>query len=439
MSSTIKQTNRDGLVEAKVLLVEADATDAQKVWLALSEARGAIEVRQGLFNMTWVDRLAPALELLAKEKFDALLLDLQLPNSDGFETLQQVRAAAADVPVIVLTGMDDDGQALAAIQGGAQDYAAKDRLDGRLLGRTIRHAIERQRAEAQLRRHAREVEAARARIEQQAAELRARAEQLDRINRELDDFAYIASHDLKEPLRGIAAYCEILLEDYHDKIDAAGQRRLNKLGDLCRRLETLVGDLLTYCRVGGIRPAQTGIDLSAVVHEAIETLQPVIERRRASVRVADRLPTVTGDATLIGMVLSNLITNALKFNDNAQPSVEIGCTPTEPPTIYVRDDGIGIDAKYHEEIFTIFRRLHGRKEYEGSGAGLTIVRKIIESHGGRIWLESELGNGTTFYFTLAPAKQQKLIPRRPSEPSPKSPHWTDHSRRRKRKRRQIAK
>ncbi|HUT13246.1 MAG TPA: ATP-binding protein [Thermoguttaceae bacterium] len=439
MSGTIKQTNRSGPAETRVLLVEHDPADAQRVWLALSEARGAMEVQQGLFNMTWVERLAPALDLLAQEKFDALLLDLQLPDAEGFETLERVRKTAADVPVIVLTAMDDDGQALLAIQGGAQDYAAKDRLDGRLLGRTIRHAIERQRAEVQLRRHAREVEAARTRIEQQAAELRARAEQLDRINRELDDFTYIASHDLKEPLRGIAAYCDILREDYHDKIDAAGQQRLNKLGDLCKRLETLVGDLLTYCRVGGIRPAQTGIDLSAVVHEALETLLPVIERRRASVRVADRLPTVTGDATLIGMVLSNLITNALRFNDNAQPSVEIGCMPTDPPAIYVRDDGIGIEAKHHEEIFTIFRRLHGRKEYEGSGAGLTIVRKIIESHGGRIWLESELGNGTTFYFTLAPAKEQKLIPRQATEPSPKPPHWAERSHRGKRKRRRLVK
>jgi len=191
---------------------------------------------------------------------------------------------------------------------------------------------------------------------------------------------------------------------------------LNKLGDLCKRLETLVGDLLTYCRVGGIRPAQTGIDLSAVVHEVLETLLPVIERRRAAVRVADRLPTVTGDATLIGMVLSNLITNALKFNDNAEPSVEIGCMPTDPPTIYVRDDGIGIDAKHYEEIFTIFRRLHGRKEYEGSGAGLTIVRKM-----------------------LAPAKEQKLIPRRATETPPKPPHWTERSHRGKRRRRRLVK
>lgn len=277
--------NHNHIEDVQVLLVEANPAATQMVRRGLRAVNGAMEVRHGLFTVTRVERLAPALELLAREKFSAVLLDLQLPDSDGLDTIARVRAVAANVPIIVLTGFDDDGQALAAIQQGAQDYVAKDRLDGRLLSRTIRHAIERKRAEVQLLCHAREVEAARARIEQQAAELQARAEQLDRINRELDDFTYIASHDLKEPLRGIAAYCEILLEDYHEKLDEDGQHRLHTLVHLCGRLENLIGDLLTYCRVGGTRPADTGIDLHAVLDDVLETLRPAIDRRGASVRV----------------------------------------------------------------------------------------------------------------------------------------------------------
>ncbi|NQU26061.1 MAG: response regulator [Candidatus Nealsonbacteria bacterium] len=409
----------------KILLVEDCPADAQRVRRVLSEARGAMEIRGGLFSVEWIGRLDAALEALSTRPFNVVLLSLQISRTDGLKALARLRAAA-DVPIVVLTDYDDDGLALAAIRRGAQDYVAKDRLDGRLLRRTLRHAVERHRGEAELLRHAREVEAARARIEQQAHELRQRAEQLDRINRELDDFTYIASHDLKEPLRGINAYCDILLEDYHDKLDDDGQRRLHTLGKLCGRLETLIDDLLTYCRVGGTCPAQTGIDLGRVVEDVLETLCPAIEQRGATVRVAGPLPPATGDATLIGMVIGNLISNGMKFNENRQACIEIGCLAADPPTLYVRDNGIGIEPCHHDEIFSIFRRLHSRKQYEGSGAGLTIVRKIVESHGGRIWLESQPGVGTTFFFTLAPAKES------PSpQPVTGPPHWIENAHQRR--------
>lgn len=419
----------------RVLLVEDNPIDARTVREVLSEARGAMDVRHGLFTVTRVERLEPALELLVAERFGVVLLDLRLPDSDGLETLAQIRSAAGNTPIVVLAGVDDDRLALAAIQQGAQDFLAKGRLESSLLRRTIRHAVERKRGEVQLRRHTREVELAHAHIEKQAQELKRRTEQLDRINRELDDFAYIASHDLKEPLRGISAYCEMLLEDYGLKLDDGGQHKLETLVNLCNRLETLISDLLTYCRVGGPTPAETGIDLNAVTDEVLDTLRPAIDYRNATVRVVDHLPTVTGDPTLIGMAISNLVSNGIKFNDNDRPVVEIGCLPTSPPTIFVRDDGIGIAEKHHEAIFTIFRRLHTRKEYDGSGAGLTIVRKIVESHGGRVWLESERGSGSTLYLTLEPseapsdtlAETAAEIPTEeiatPVESAKKGPHW----------------
>ncbi len=410
----------------EVLLIEDSAADARTVQLALSEGRGAMSVRSGLFAVTHATRLQEALSLLGQKRFDVVLLDLVLldpglPDSAGLEALSAVRAAAASVPVVILTGIDDDGLALSAIQQGAQDCLAKDHLEGRILSRTIRHAIERKRTEIELLRHTREVEAARARIEQQAAELRARAEQLDRINHDLDDFTYITSHDLKEPLRGISAYCEILLEDYHDKLDVGGRCRLETLVKLCDRLTALIDNLLTYSRVGQVRPPDDRLDLNALASEVLTALDPAIVQRNASVKIVGRLPAVRGNATFIGMVFNNLISNALKFNDSQRREVEIGALAGNPPVIYVKDNGIGITKKHHEEIFTIFRRLHGRKKYEGTGAGLTIVRKIITSHGGRIWLESEPGQGTAFFFTLAPAAKK------PSKKPPRPPHWISRS------------
>jgi len=246
----------------------------------------------------------------------------------------------------------------------------------------------------------------------------------DRTSREQDDFACVVAHDLKEPLRAISAYCQILKEDYEEKLDDEGRRRLDALVQMSTRLGELIDSLLTYSRLGTI-PATPRIALAQVVRQTLETLRPAIGECDGCVRVADRLPEVHGDAGLVGIVLANLISNGLKFNQNERPEVEIGCLAGEPPIIYVRDNGIGIAPEHHEAIFAIFRRLHSRSQYEGSGAGLTIVRKIVELHGGRVWLESEPGRGSTFFFTLAPGDRAPA-----PKPSAKPPHWLDQPSRR---------
>jgi signal transduction histidine kinase len=396
----------------EVLLIDDGTTEADRGCQALNEPCGAMADHRVQFHFCRIDSLEPAIRLLARQAFDVVLLDLNLPDSPALEILAKVRTAVENVPIVVLAALDDDALALNVIRQGAQDYLAKDPLDARVLRRTLLQAIERKRAEVQLLRHARQMEQAHARIERQAGELRARAEELDRINRELGDFAYIASHDLKEPLRGIRAYCEILLEDYHDKLDATGHRRLATLVRLCGRLENLISDLLTFCRLGGVRPAETSIDLHQVLDEVLDAMHPTIERRGAVVRVVGQLPKLTGDSTLIGMVLANLIANGMKFNDRTQPLVEIGSLATDPPTLYVRDNGIGIDPAH--------------QRYEGTGAGLTIVKKIVELHGGQIWVESEPGEGTVFYFTLAPTTNACTDQAQATKSPPNPPHWTTH-------------
>jgi PAS domain S-box-containing protein len=228
--------------------------------------------------------------------------------------------------------------------------------------------------------------------------LEAKAAALAKINRELDDFTYIASHDLKEPLRGISSYCQILLEDYGAKLDDDARRRLEALVGLCQRLSRLIDDLLTYSQIGRSEPDIGPTDLNEIVADVVDTLGPTIDGRNAVVQVRGTLPTVEADRVLVGEVFRNLIANALKFNDTERPTVEIGSFADS--TFYVRDNGIGIPECHHEAIFTMFRRLHSRRAYEGTGAGLTFVRKIVEAHGGRVWLESQLGCGSTFYFTL---------------------------------------
>ena len=234
-----------------------------------------------------------------------------------------------------------------------------------------------------------------------------------------EEFAFAVAHDLKQPLQGIRAYCELLQDDYEEQLDAEGRRRLNVLIKLCDRLAGSISGLLQYCRSGEITASDAEVDLNAVVDDVVEAVRPVLDARRGLVEIVDRLPAVRCDATLVGEVLTNLISNGLKFNESPRPRIEIGALPGDPPVFYVRDNGIGIPDEHHEDVFAMFRRLHGRERYEGTGAGLAITRKIVESHGGRVWLESEPGVGTTFFFTLAPAPREPRDAKSLTQP----PHW----------------
>lgn len=240
-------------------------------------------------------------------------------------------------------------------------------------------------------------------------------QELRRSNADLDAFAYVASHDLKEPLRGIHNYASFLLEDYQDKLESEGQEKLRTLMKLTRRMESLIESLLSFSRIGRSKLALQEINLSAVLTEVLELLNSRLGESSIQVRIPRKLPTAIADQTQLEEVWVNLISNAAKYNDKPQRWIEIGHIATherqglgvpegvpEAATIYyVQDNGIGIRGRHHQDIFRIFKRLHGREEFGGgTGAGLTITKKIIERHGGQIWLESTVGEGSRFFFTL---------------------------------------
>lgn len=225
---------------------------------------------------------------------------------------------------------------------------------------------------------------------------------LERSHSELDSFAYVASHDLKEPLRGIHNYAEMLREDYAEKLDAEAKSRLLALSRLSQRMDELLDSLLEYSRLGRVQFERADVDTRQTVQEALEFLHARVVSDNVQISVAENLPVVKGDYMRLVEVFANLITNAIKYNTQTRKVIEIGVENTaDHPTFFVRDNGIGIQKEHQDQIFHIFRRLHARDEFGGgSGAGLTITKRIIERHGGHIWVESEANKGTTFRFTF---------------------------------------
>ena len=247
--------------------------------------------------------------------------------------------------------------------------------------------------------------------------------ELERSNDDLDSFAYIASHDLKEPLRGIHNYSSFLMEDYGETLNSDGVSKLETLMRLTKRMENLIDSLLHYSRLGRTELSLHNTDLNDVVNNAVDVIR-ISQNKDVDIRIPRKLPTIECDTTQISELFSNLISNGLKYNDKTEKWVEIGfinpivdveeyqllythSSDCEPPIIfYVKDNGIGIRAKHLETVFRIFKRLHAPNRYGGgTGAGLTIVKKIVERHGGTIWLESTFKGGSTFYFTLQPDRE----------------------------------
>lgn len=238
-------------------------------------------------------------------------------------------------------------------------------------------------------------------------ELKAHAEALARSNAELEQFAYVASHDLQEPLRKIQSYCQLLERRYKDELDERGKTYINFVVDGSERMQNLVRDLLAFARVRSAAKPLQPTDAGASLQEALGYLETPIQEADAEVRAAP-LPLVNADPSQMTQVFQNLISNAIKFRrPDAKPVIDVRAhLEGHLWHFVVRDNGIGIEPAHLERVFVIFQRLHGRGEYPGTGIGLAICKRVIERFGGRIWVESTPGEGSAFHFTVPALKEE---------------------------------
>jgi light-regulated signal transduction histidine kinase (bacteriophytochrome) len=375
----------------KLLLVDDDEDDYLIARSLLSD------IKTQRYELKWASSYDEAIAAVPLFQPEVCLVDYHLGARNGVEFLRHLREMGCQAALVMLTGHGDREVDMEAMEAGASDYLAKGRIDSLLLERAIRYAIDRKRNELALAEQARA---------------------LARSNTELEDFAYIASHDLKEPLRGIRNYADFIIEDHGAKIGEEGLQQLQTIARLTKRMEDLIETLLHYSRVGRVDLAMVETDLQDILVQVLDSLQISLQEAGIEVRSPKPLPTIVCDQARVAEIFRNLVTNALKYNDKEEKWIEIGfhANESEPATtnghgspspqrkpivFYVRDNGIGIPEQHRDSVFRIFRRLHGRDKYGGgTGAGLTVVKKVVERHEGKIWLESQVGEGTTFYFTL---------------------------------------
>ena len=356
--------------KVRVLLVEDEPADVE---LALNALRGA-----GLCAMGDVAQTREEFtELVRKNVYDVILADFKLPNWNGMESVEILRREGVDIPVILVSGELGELTAVECIKQGASDYVLKYQVA------RLQDAVPRAIREKKLREDHRRSQ-----------------EELARSNQDLEQFAYVASHDLQEPLRMVATYTQLLAERYRGKLDGEADKYIYYAVDGALRMQTLLQDLLTFSRIGRQGTDLENTDCNVVMQRAIKNLQTAVDESGASV-TRDALPTVMADGSQLLQVFQNLIGNALKFRGPDRPAIHVSASKRGSEWVFsVADNGIGIAPEYADSIFVIFKRLHTHAQYPGSGIGLSICKKIIERQGGRIWVESCPGQGSTFKFTL---------------------------------------
>jgi signal transduction histidine kinase len=358
--------------------------------------------------------VSAALESTGKNDFDQIRAKIGLFNSDILaerrDALNRLHAATTAVVIVAITG------AVAVIAAAAATWAAMNGWVIRPLAALgeeaqvvasggVDHELKIN-GPRELMQLAADVEAMRRQLRSSMTDLSYQANELERSNRELEQFAYVASHDLQEPLRKVASFCQMLESRYAGQLDDRARQYIAFAVDGAKRMQLLINELLTFSRVGQPGTARGPVDLNAVASEAVDRLDATITDTDAQVTVA-RLPTVAGDATLLTQLFQNLIANSIKFRRmDESPVVRITAEPKDDHWEFAcQDNGIGIAPSHAERVFVIFQRLHPRDAYPGTGIGLALCRKIVDFHGGHIWADTEghRESGTTIRWTLPEA------------------------------------
>jgi len=416
--------NESGFRRANILAVDDSET-------YLSHLRCLLQAEG--YTVDAVTNPKEALTRLERSSYDLALVDLVMPELDGIEVCRRIVAMRRQldnpIAVLMLTGREAKDDLTRALEAGADDFVGKSSDQAVLKGR-IRALLRRKffqeenrrileelknkeleafsaraeteaalaRAADERRRHA---EAVAAELRQAKAQLEEANEELMRSNDELRQFAFVASHDLQEPLRSITSFCNLLKEDYQGRLDGQADDYIERIVTGAKRMKALVTGLLGYSRVSrndGL--AFQEVNFQDVVGDVLANLQSSIQEAGVVVCVGE-LPTVVGDRVQLVQLLQNLIGNALLYRGKQSPRIEVDARRVPDGWEFsVRDNGIGIAPEHHQQIFEIFKRLHGRDKYPGTGIGLAICKKIVQRHHGQIWVESQPGAGSVFRFTI---------------------------------------
>lgn len=371
-------------------MVKTDPIDSKGNILVIDDTPTNLHLlAQILSEQGYCVRLAPngalALKSIESTPPDLILLDIRMPDMDGYEVCTTLKANenTRHLPVIFLSALQDTLDKVKAFSVGGADYVTKPFEAAEVLAR-IEHHLQLQRLQKQL-------------LEQN--------EELARSNRELEQFAYVVSHDLQQPLQGIIGFAKFILMKSEESLDNSTKESLNYILDSGWQMQRLIQDLLTYARVSQSQKALEPVDCNVAIAQAINNLQMNILEKQASVKF-DSLPTVLGDEIQLIQLFQNLIGNALKFvQADTTPQIQIAVEEEiDEWRFSVRDNGIGIAPENLKCVFEAFKRLNNTRQYPGSGIGLALCKKVVDNHGGKIWIESQVGIGTTFYFTLKSAK-----------------------------------
>lgn len=396
-TSTTEKGTESSLGARKILAVDDSQTYLQEL---------AGTLRNEGYDVALARSGEEALELLAVQSVDCVLLDLVMPGLGGHETCRRIKAAPTvrDTPLIMLTAIEDRSAMLEGLAAGADDYISKS-SEFAVLKARVRAQIRRKQFEDENRRIReqllrKEFEAAEERNARALAEARAAlTEELERQNRELEAFSYTVSHDLRAPLRTIDGFSRALAEDFGESLGDQAKDYLRRVQGAAKRMGELIEDLLQLARVSRAELRRQRVDLSSIAYTITAGLRDAT--RTVDVQITPGL-TSDADPGLVRTLLENLILNAWKFTSRTQAAcIEVGTIDSAAGrAFFVRDNGVGFDQAHADRLFQPFQRLHSHSDFEGTGIGLATVHKIVNRHGGKVWAEGSPGQGATIYFTF---------------------------------------
>ena len=371
-----------------ILLVDDKSEDLLALELILGKEQ---------YNFVKASSGREALRILLKEQnFAIILMDVHMPLLDGIETATMIRESEKlrHIPIIFLTASNDkQDNIFKGYKTGAVDYMIKPLVPD-IINAKVSVFTELYRKTIELERQKADLLALYKELEKSTTEI-------TRSNKELEKFAYVASHDMQEPLRTIISYLQLLQEKFDKNMDKETEQYMDYVISAGYRMRDLITGLLEYSRINRTNEILEEVDFNFVLREVQENLGTSINESKANVSI-DKLPVCNCNHFQMVQLFQNLISNAIKFNGNGEPKIKVSHNIQETFHLFaVQDNGLGIDPKYGERIFEIFQRLHPLGEYSGMGIGLAICKKIVERHGGKIWVESAPGKGSTFFFTIS--------------------------------------